>query len=156
MKLRCVLPEYQNVELDVDFSFWTNRPSLRVNGNAISPIPGNRRAFNIQLPDQSEVRLEFKGFTIDFQPRVFMGGKQISIVRRLKWYETILGGLPAILLFFGGAIGGLCAFIGVTANFNLLRSERPFIVRLLASLTINALTYLAFGAVNSLIRQILG
>lgn len=148
------LPEYQNIHVDIELTFWTNKPAVWVNGQPIPAAPGNPRTFMLPLPNRTEVRLELKGFTFDFQPRVMIAGKFISVARKLRWYETLLASLPVILVFTGGALGGLCAFIAVSSNFKILRSEADKFLRLFMVLAIGGASFLGFMMIRTLINWI--
>jgi len=148
------LPEYQNIHVDLELSFWTNKPTVCVDGRLIPPMPKDPRAFMLPLPDRTEIKMEIKGFTFDFQPRVTIGGKFISVARKLRWYETLLASLPVILVFNGGALGGLCAFIGVTSNFKTLRGESDKFLRLFLVLLITVGSFLGYMMIRRIIHWI--
>lgn len=149
------LPEYQNIDVEIELTFWTNKPTIRVNGTSIPPTPGNSRSFLIPMPDRTETKLEFKGFTIDYQPRIFLNGKLLNIVRKLKWYEWLPAALPASLIFIGGAIGGLCAFIGVTTNFKVLRSNQDRFNKIAAVLGTTIASFLGYAILNWILTTII-
>jgi len=148
------LPEYQNIHVDLELSFWANKPTVWVNGQLISPSPKNPREFMLPLPNRTEVKMEIKGFTFDYQPRVIIGGKFISVARKLKWYETLLASIPVVLLFTGGALGGLCAFVAVSSSFKTLRSESDKFLRLFLVLLITAGAFLGYMMIRTIIHWI--
>lgn len=45
--------------------------------------------------------------------------------RKLEWYEQAAAGLPLILLFVGGAIGGACGGLGYGINATIFRTDLP-------------------------------
>lgn len=149
------LPEYQNVHVQIYLSFWTNKPTVTVNGTPIAPTFDNPRAFLLPMPDHTNVKLEFKGFTIDYQPRIFINGKMISIASKLRWYAWIPAILPGFLIFIGGALGGLCAFVGVTTNFKILRSSQESFIKMIAVLGTTIGSILGYALLHWILSQII-
>lgn len=155
MKFVFDLPEYQNIHVEVEFSFWTNKPTLQVNGSTIPSTPGDSRAFSVPLPNGKNLSLEFRGFTLDYQPRIVVNGKKlISIAPNLKWYQWLFASIPVVLILIGGAIGGICAFIGVNYNFRMLRGDEDGFVKMLYVLIINLLTLFGYSIVSALFRKL--
>ena len=48
-------------------------------------------------------------------------GREHPLVRSLRWYECAVGGLSLLLFVVGGALGALAGFLGVYANYPVLR-----------------------------------
>jgi len=46
-----------------------------------------------------------------------------ELLSGLKWYEQIWAGLPMLLLFIGGGVGGLCGGIAFTFNVKIFKSR---------------------------------
>ena len=46
-----------------------------------------------------------------------------DLISGLKWYEQIWAGLPLLLIFLGGAIGGACGGIAYTYNAKVFKSN---------------------------------
>jgi hypothetical protein len=48
----------------------------------------------------------------------------IQVVPALQWYQYIWMGLPIVLLFMGGAVGGFCGGLAAVTSSRIFRSER--------------------------------
>jgi hypothetical protein len=56
-------------------------------------------------------------------PQLIVDDKVIDIVEPLKWYQWVWVGLPILLVFIGGALGGLIGAIGAIINAKVFRTE---------------------------------
>jgi hypothetical protein len=70
-----------------------------------------------------EVPAKFKGVLLDPVPQVVIDGQVIRVVEPLRWYQWIWAGLPILLIFGGGAIGGALGFLATSVNTRIFRSE---------------------------------
>jgi hypothetical protein len=66
-------------------------------------------------------------------PQVLWAGQTINLEKPLAWYQWLWGGVPLLLLFVGGAIGGIVGGIAVTLNVRVLRSGMSGILRYAAT-----------------------
>src|SRR5262249_28187489 len=75
-------------------------------GEAVAPRGKGRRTFSLRKNDGTlgEVRLKYRA--LDPVPIVEYVGRQIDVVRSLRWYEYAWMALP-ILLLHGGALGAV-------------------------------------------------
>jgi hypothetical protein len=148
------LPEYQNIHIELQLTFWTNKPNVIVNGNPVPHVPGNSRSFIITMPNGTQAKMDVKGFTFDYQPRILINGKLLTVMRKLQWYEWLPAVLPVALIFVGGAIGGLCAFVGVSLNFKMLRSNKDWFTKIVAVAGITAASFLGYALLHWLLTTI--
>jgi hypothetical protein len=72
--------------------------------------------------EQIEIRLLHNG--IDPVPKVKIGDSTIVIAKPLAWYEYLWIGLPIVLLFAGGAVGGGLGFAAIYSSARVFRSDR--------------------------------
>jgi hypothetical protein len=72
------------------------------------PAPkGPKRAqFLVSGTDGRDSVLELKTKLPDPVPQVVWGGQTIKLEEPLKWYQWLWSGVPLLLLFVGGALGG--------------------------------------------------
>lgn len=102
------------------------------NGVKIKKIKGS---YYVNIDNESKLLVveshKFLGF-----PIVFLDDKEIVIVKKLKLkrYEWVLSALPLILMFVGGAIGGLIGGIGFSINVLIFRLKLPSSVKIILSL----------------------
>jgi hypothetical protein len=56
-------------------------------------------------------------------PQLVVEGNVISLVEPLKWYHWAWGGLPIVLVFVGGALGGIAGFTAFAVNSRIFRAD---------------------------------
>ena len=59
-----------------------------------------------------------------------------NIFMNLKWYEHLMAGWPLILVFAGGAIGGVCGALAYFLSAKTFNSELPNHLKYIYSLII--------------------
>jgi hypothetical protein len=57
-------------------------------------------------------------------PNLVVENKMIHVARPLAWYEWVWNGWPVVLLFGGGALGGLFGALAIVINLNVFRSQQ--------------------------------
>jgi len=62
--------------------------------------------------------------------------KKENFLKNLKWYEHLTAGWPLLLIFVGGAIGGLCGAISYIISAKLFNSKIPKASKYLFSILI--------------------
>ena len=82
----------------------------------------------------------------------------IEIAKPLKWYEYAWSGIPIILLFIGGALGGFFGMFGTYLNVNMMRTDKPTILKYFLSVCITVFVTICFlilaAIFNLLIKRI--
>jgi len=155
MKYSFSLPQLPDTVINVDISFWSGKRIVLVNG-----IPAEKSAkskFNkpkyiISSPDGTENILEIRQSAFDGGLTVFLNDTKIPISRPLKWYEYLMGGLPILLIFAGGALGALFGGIGAYANFKIIRSKMNIVAKMFVTLGISVLSVILYFAFALLIN----
>ena len=74
--------------------------------------------------------------SFDPAPSIIIDGQTIRTAAPLKWHEMLVVGSPFLLVFIGGALGGLLGGVGASLNAKLIRSSQPAAVRYIASIAI--------------------
>jgi hypothetical protein len=122
--------EGQNIEAAV--GFWSG-PKLLVNGEPAQK--GSKRGEMIlQRNDGKQVIATWKQQILGLDiPQLIVDGKTTNLVEPLKWYQLVWGGLPALLVFMGGALGALAGIIGFSINTKIFRTEMHDVLKYLAS-----------------------
>jgi hypothetical protein len=147
MKCNFSLPQQSDTIIDVEYSFWTGKLKVFANGQPVERSAQSKRKnpkYIIPGPGEIEQILEVKPSIFDGGLNVFVNGTKIPVTRPLKWYEYLMGGLPILLIFFGGAIGGLFGAIGACCNFMIIRSKLNIVVKILAVLGISAISLILY------------
>ena len=91
-------------------SFWTGKKTISINGQELQKIDKKTYKYGDQYCTLKGSYLSGVELTV--------GAEKIELIRKLTTLETILCFLPLILVFIGGAVGGLCG--GAACAFNAL------------------------------------
>lgn len=91
--------------------------------------------------EQEELRIQYG---LDFVYMAIFRGQKIALDERLTTAEYIIGGLPILLIFLGGAIGGVFGIFGATINYDYMRKEKRMPMQILVSLGASIVCYLAY------------
>ena len=145
--------EGQNIEVNV--SFWTG-PKLLVNGEPAQK--GNKRGeLILQRNDGKQVVASWKPQVLGLDvPQLIVDGKITNLVEPLKWYQLVWGGLPALLVFMGGALGAIAGMIGFSINTKIFRTEMNDILKYLASGVISVLSVIAYFIAALIFSMLIG
>ncbi len=92
------------------------------------------------------VRLKPSGFGLDV-PQLVVEGKTIRAIDPLKWYVWAWIALPILLVFVGGALGGIVGALGLTTNAKIVRSKMNGLAKFAATTAVSAFVVAAFVAV---------
>jgi hypothetical protein len=106
------------VDLDGIFS----GPKLYVN-NMPATRAEKKDEYLIKKEDGKEIVVKFKNKFFDPVPNIVVDGREIVLAVPIKWYQWIWAGLPILLVFGGGAIGGATGFAAASISTRIFRSE---------------------------------
>ncbi len=140
MPISVPVPGFAHQKIEVIPPGFIRGIRLEVNGQ--TPPPGKRRGEYLLTNDDDQVltaRFRNQLFGLDF-PQLAVGNQTFNIVAPLKWYEWAWAILPALLVTFGGALGGLIGVIGLWINIRLLRQPWHWLARLGATLGVTLLS----------------
>jgi len=122
------LSETNSPQVTIKTSIWS-KPQVLVNGQKVKPLKEKGRPYPIVMNDGITKKIQLKFSFIDPVPKVIYDEKEILLDRKLKWYEYALGGIPALLIFAGGAIGAAIGVIASFFNMKIIRSEMSMIIK---------------------------
>lgn len=136
---------------------WYKGPAF-IQGGVPAEKAKTRGSFVLKKNDGNPVqaRLVQRGLGFDPVPDVEIDGHRITLVPPLRWWQWLLSGLPLILVFAGGAAGGLIGAIATYANVAILRSGMPTPQRYLGVVITSLAAVLLFWAFVVLFRSVLG
>jgi len=93
---------------------------LVLNGRA---LPKRNGLVQLRSNAGSTLAVKFKNRFLDPIPNLIVGGQTIQLVPPLEWYQYVWMGIPIVLLFVGGALGGLCGGLAVAVSSRVFRSD---------------------------------
>lgn len=137
-------------EIVFEENFWTGKKKLSVNGKKFQKV--GKKTF----AGEGDKTFFLEGNFLTGN-RLQAGNEEIVLTPALKWYEVVLSVLPFLLILIwgnsvalcnivpvvGGAIGGGMGAIFGMANVMLIKSVKNVFLKILISLGITALTFLA-------------
>lgn len=144
MKFDFKLDEKNSIE--ITRSFWLGKTLVKVNGTEVAKRKDGNY-YPIKQGKGKERQMKILGAGFDGVPRVFIDGKGLQIARKLYWYEYLVVCMPLAIIFIGGTMGAVIGAIAAAFNFNIIRREYSYAVRLLLVLAISVaavLLYLLF------------
>lgn len=130
MRFEFTVPQAESPRIVIEYPFML-RPRVSVDGKRIERVRDVGRPYLIEMPDGTAKKMTVSTAGLDYVPKVTVDGERIYLARKLSWYELLLGAFPVLLLFLGGAIGGLIGGGAMILNYRVLRTERPAAVKAL-------------------------
>ncbi|HVH31259.1 MAG TPA: hypothetical protein VNA31_06300 [bacterium] len=79
-------------------------------------------------------------------PQLVIEGKTISVTDPLKWYVWMWIAWPLLLLFVGGALGGMTGALGFATNMTIVRSKITGLAKFALTTAVSAFVVAAFLA----------
>jgi hypothetical protein len=124
-------------------SFWLGSLRLWHQGREVPRSKEKGKPFLVPRPDGTQARVQIKsGF--DYLPKIEVDGQALSVGRPLTTLEYVLGGLPMVLMFVGGAIGGASGAVGTMFNYRILRATTSVPMKVLGVAAVTGLTFLTY------------
>lgn len=144
MKHNFQLSDFPNSYFEIETSIWTGKSKLFMNNTELKKSTEKGKPFLIPRPNGSLALAFAKQTYPDLVPTLEIDGKINHIVEKLKWHEYMIGGLPIILIFLGGAIGGLIGVIASLTNFIIFRQGGNPMLKYSKVIGITGVSYLAY------------
>lgn len=143
------IPGFETHDLEVKPSGLLRGPRLLLDGNTALKGP-KRNQYVLSRPDGSKIVVKLKPTLLDPVPDVFVDGEKIPVVEPLTKLQLIWCGLPIVMLFIGGALGGLLGGGTYWANILVFRSEMSTAEKYILTGLISGIAVLIF-LISSLI-----
>jgi hypothetical protein len=154
-------PGFENRGMMICLSYW-RAPKLFIDKKEIKPVKKNifyrNREFIVASNFGKDVNIKLVHRPLDLMPSIQIEGHKFEIGKQLNKWEYIWICLPAILMFIGGAIGGLLGMIAIYSNSILIRKPKRVLLKfLLPGLTTIASFWIFIqfiGFVNPFIQSV--
>ena len=114
-------PAFQSQRLSVEPASGFVGPKILLNGVAVTRSKGR---YPVMSDSGAEVLVKMKYNLVDPIPTLMIDDQPVKLAEPLQWYEYGWGGLPLLLMFIGGALGGLVGGYATVANGRIFRSDR--------------------------------
>ncbi|MBI5564917.1 MAG: hypothetical protein HY870_08485 [Chloroflexi bacterium] len=153
MQIPVNAPGFENREPVLEISGFWSRPRLIIDGLP-APKGSKRGQFILRRNDGVEVVARFVNANfLDPIPHVVIDERPFVVAEPMKWYQWLWVGLPVLLVFIGGALGGLIGGAAAGLNGRVFRSTRQGIVKYVSTGIISAIAVAAFLMSATLFTQ---
>jgi hypothetical protein len=121
MRIGIKHPAFKSKHLSVEQASFFSGPKLLLDGVIVKKEKG---AYPIASDSGQTVLLQMRYNLLDPIPTIKIGDAPIQIAKPLRWFEYAWIGLPMLLVFAGGALGGFVGGGSTVVNGRIFRSER--------------------------------
>lgn len=156
MKYNFKLPDFPNSDFEIETSIWTGKSKLSMDNLQLEQSKEKGNPFLIPSTNGEFVKAFPKQSLPDFVPTLEINGIKNQIVEKLKWVQYAIGGLPILLLFIGGAIGGVIGALGAMTNFNIFRQEGSEMSKYLKVIGIVIVSYILYSLIATFFLKLIG
>jgi hypothetical protein len=131
-------------------------PKLLVNGQpASSGLKRNQMV--LHRNDGKEIIASWKPRLLGLDvPKLDVDGKIINVVDPLKGYEWVWSGLPVLLIFSWGLIGGVVGFISFSINTKIFLSSLNNISKYFATAAVSVTAVIIYSVIVTLFLEAIG
>jgi hypothetical protein len=126
MRIEVQHPSFKRQHLFVETASVFSGPKLLLNGAVVKKEKGR---YPVTSDSGAEKLIQMRYNLVDPVPSLKIDGEAVNLVEPLQWYEYAWSGLPILLVFAGGLLGGLVGGVATMANGRLFRSERGSIAK---------------------------
>jgi hypothetical protein len=128
-------------------------PRVFLNGELVKRVKGT---YSVQNDAGGEVKLKLQTGLVDPIPAVLIDGEKVLVARPFEWYEYIWVGIPILLMFVGGALGGGIGAAATYVNGRLIRSNRSGISRYVLTGLVSVSAAVVFVVAATIFQVIVG
>ena len=143
---------FEGRQLVVESAGFFSGPRLMLDGQP-APKGPKRGQLLLRRNDGSDVIAQLRGVFVDPIPQVTIDGKTIKIVEPLPWYVWLWGGLPILLLFVGGALGGGLGAAAMMINGRVFRTDMHGALKFAITGAISLVAVLLFFTLAIVLNQ---
>lgn len=153
MDLAVVHPKFRNQKLEIRIAGIFSNRSVLLNG---VPVKRAKGAYVVRDDNGSDVAVRLKSNFVDPIPLVVIGTEKVRLVPPLAWYEYTWVGLPILLLFVGGALGGGIGGLATYGSGRIFRSSRSAWAKYALTGAISVCALLLFAVAATALQVIIG
>ena len=132
MEFPLSVPGFEGRNLTVKAAGLFSGPKIFIDGEPAGKGPKAGQLV-LRRNDGSQAIARLRNNIIDPVPTITIDEKPVKVAEPLKWYEWLWAGLPVVLVFVGGLLGGLCGGVAAYANGHILRSGLNGVVKFLVT-----------------------
>ncbi len=121
MRIQINHPAFKSQHLSVETASFLVGPKLLLNGVVLKRKGGR---YLVASDSGQELTIKVIYNFLDPIPKVKIGDGIIDLAKPLQWYEYAWVGVPMLLVFAGGALGGFVGAGSTVVNGRIFRSDR--------------------------------
>lgn len=119
-----------------------------------APLKRSKAVVILPLADGSSLELKIKvGFDM-FTPKILFAGQEIEVIPPLPAFWVVWAYLPLLLIFIGGAIGGLCGGAAAAGTLSALRSDVPRGAKIAIAILAPPVAFFVYGVAAFLLLKL--
>ena len=124
MRIEIKHPAFKAQRLSVETASFLAGPKLYLNGGLQKKSGG---AYQVTADSGQVLTIKVLYNLLDPIPKLKIGDATVVLADPLRWYEYVWIGIPMLLVFAGGALGGFVGAGSTVVNGRIFRSDRgPF------------------------------
>jgi hypothetical protein len=121
MRIGIKHPAFKSKHLSVEQASFFSGPKLLLDGVVVKKEKGG---YSVVSDSGQQVTIQMRYNLLDPIPTIKVGDAAIELAKPLRWFEYAWIGLPMLLVFAGGALGGFVGGGSTGVNGRIFRSER--------------------------------
>lgn len=121
MRIGIKHPAFKTKRLSVEAATFFAGPKLLLDGVVLKRKGGR---YLVASDSAQELPIKILYNFLDPIPKVKIGDGTLELAKPLQWYEYVWIGIPMLLVFAGGALGGFVGAGSTVVNGRIFRSER--------------------------------
>ena len=144
-KFEFTLPDFPNDKFEFENNIFSGKATLKQNGILVEQSKEKGKPFLLKTNNNEIVRAFPKVNFPDISTYLLsIKDHKYPMAEKLKWYEYIFGGLPILIIFGGGIIGGMIGGAATVINYTFFRGEDTTVNKYLKVLGVNVLCIILF------------
>jgi hypothetical protein len=126
MRIGIKHPAFKSKHLSVEQASFFSGPKLLLDGVVVKKEKGG---YPVVSDSGQQVMIQMRYNLLDPIPTIKVGDAAIELAKPLRWFEYAWIGLPMLLVFAGGALGGFVGGGSTVVNGRIFRSERSTVAK---------------------------
>lgn len=147
MKFHVEHPRFQAKPLTVESSLLSGGAKLVVGGRELS---AKESPHEITDDAGEPVSVEIEAGSFDPIPKLTIDGRPHELAPPMEWYQWLWVGIPFILVFAGGCIGGGIGGLAVAANVLVFRTADTALKRWGLTFAITGLAFIVAITISTM------
>ena len=154
MTIPLYIEGFEHDDIEVQPSGFVRGPRLFLNGQP-APKGPKRNQYVLTRRDGTRTVVHLKPKLVDTIPKVIVNAEEIEIAEPLSPVRLVWSALPLILIFIGGAIGGLLGGAAAWTNVRVFRSEMSTVEKYVLTALTSGIAIVLFFIASVVFSRIL-